>query len=284
MNNPNKSENMQPVSRTITHKDRKKSSDVNPLQQSSSQPIVSLDDNFVVGRQKSGQLHNIDRNFKLTLRDKLLNGIEKYYEVDKRSYPFEIKFYGLASKKATQTFDVTLEFSLQVSNPCMIVEGNHTSLLNCVELDLKHFVSHIARCYDVENTEGARYALQQKFEKRVVESDGLQQKFENTELEINEPELLKQFSPFTCPDFLEMKFRIASIMPDEASLKKLRELQDQSMDRHLIDKNTEIETRVAAGKKFTAVAVDSIEDIDIKRQIEGQKLKLIGVLPSNPAE
>lgn len=231
------SENPLSMSRTITHNKRDKSSDVNALLQSSSQLIVSADDNYIVGRQKGGQLHNIGPGFKLSFKDGWFNGIEKYYEVDKRSYPFVVTFKEMASAQATFKFNVALEFTLKVVDPCVVVKENYTSMLDCILQDLKCAVYDITSRFLVQRTDEARMALQ------------------------------TALVSFNCPAFLKMNCGIVDIMPDDAAAKMLRELEQKNLEVALIGKKTEIDSANAISTKVTEAVTNNVEEHEIQRQL-----------------
>lgn len=237
MANDGKATNSQPISRTITHTQRAKSSDVNPLLQSSSQAIVSADDNYVVGRQKMGGLHNIVPGFKLSFKDSFFNSLDKYYEVDKRSYPFVVTFNEMASAQATFKFAVSIEFTLKVVDPCVVVKENHTSLLDCILMDLKNAVYDITSLFLVKNTDEARMKLR------------------------------TTLNSFNCPAFLKMNFGIVDIMPDAAATKMLRELEQKNLEVALIGKKTEIDSANAISTKVTEVVINNVEEHQIQKRI-----------------
>jgi hypothetical protein len=233
------------TSRTITHNKRDKASDVNPLLQSSSEIIVSADDNFIVGRQKGGQLHNIVPGFKLSFKDNWFNGIEKYYEVDKRSYPFVVPFDGMASAQATFKFNVSLEFTLQVVDPCAVVKENYTSLLDCILLDLKRSVYDITSRFLVQKTDEARMSLQ------------------------------TALMSFNCPPFLKMNCGVVDIMADAAATKMLRELEQKNLEMALIGKKTEIDSAMALSSKVTEVYTNNVEEHEIQKHLPGLMGKVL---------
>jgi len=251
MANDSNSANIQSASRTITHNMRDKASDVNPLLQSSSEAIVSADDNFVVGRQKTGQLHNIVPGFKLSFKDSWFNGIDKYYEVDKRTYPFVVRFEGMASAQATFKFNVSLEFTLQVVDPCVVVQEKYTSMLDCILLDLKRSVYDITSRFLVQKTDEARMALQ------------------------------TALLSFNCPSFLKLSWGIVDIMPDAQAAKMLRDLEQKNLEIALIGKKTEIDSAIALSSKVTEVYTANVEDHEIQKHLPS----LIGkVLPNEAVD
>jgi hypothetical protein len=229
--------NALPVARVITHKVRDNTSDVNSLLQSSSEMILSADDNFIVGRQKAGQLHNLTPGFKLPFKEKYFNAIEKYYEVDKRRYPFIVTFDDMPSLQATFKFRVKLEFTLQVTDPCMIVKENLTSLLDCVRMDLKNTIYSVSSGFLVQRTGEARMAL-------------------HTAL-----------TSFQSPSFLKITMGVVDIMPDEAATKMLRELEQKNLDVALISKKTTIDSANALSTKITDTVANDIEEHMIQKQI-----------------
>jgi len=235
------------TSRTITHNQRNKSSDVNPLLQSSSQAIVSADDNYVVGRQKGGQLHNIVPGFKLSFKDGLFNSIDKYYEVDKRTYPFVVSFDEMPSAQATFKFNVKTELTLKVMDPCIVVKENYTSMLDCILMELKSTVYSITSRFLVQKTDEARMSLQ------------------------------TALISFNCPEFLKMTCGIVDIMPDLAAAKMLRELEEKNLAVALIVNQTEIDTVTALGSKATEAYTNSVEEHEIKKHFPN----LIGQVLNN---
>jgi hypothetical protein len=245
MTTDTRSPSAQPAARTIAHKQRDSSDDVNPLLQSSPYPIVSDDDNYVVGRQRGGQLHSIVPGFKLSLKDKLLNPIEKYYEVDRRSYPFVIRFDETPSAQATFKFIVTLEFNLKVLDPCAIVSENHTSMLHCIRLDLKRCVHDVTSRFLVQNTDDARLALHAA---------------------------LNSFGP---PAFLQMVLGVVDVMPDQRAAQMLSELHAKDLKVALIGTQTELNTATGIGDKIAASAAQAVEEHQLAKQVPGLVDKLL---------
>lgn len=236
MVNDGKSTSPQPISRTISHNQRAKSSDVNPLLQSSSQVIVSADDNYVVGRQKMGQLHNIVPGFKLSFKEGFFNSFGKYYEVDKRTYPFDVTFNEMASAQATFKFNVKIEFTLKVVDPCIVVKENLTSLLDCIQMDLKNMVCDITSLYPVRKTYEARMSL------------------------------VNALISFNCPSFLEMNCGIVDIKPDADAFKMLRELEQQNLEVELITKKEQIDSKQVFSKKRIQ-NIENLEEHEIPKLI-----------------
>lgn len=245
MSNEKASAASQSGSRTITHKHRSKSDDVNPLLRSATHEIVSADDNFIVGRQKKGQLHNIVPGFSLSFRDKMFNGLEKYYEVDKRNYPFSITFREAPSAQATFKFDVTVEFSLKVIDPCVIVRENHTSLLDCILQDMKSTVHSVTSRFMVQKAAEASLLLQ------------------------------TAIASFDCPPYLKMTAGVVDISADAAASKMLRELEQKDLEMALISKKGEIETGIVLTDRLVQLA-QNIEDHELQKQLP--KEKIIGMV------
>jgi hypothetical protein len=231
--------------RTITHNQRLKSADVNPLLQSSSQPITSAEDNFVVGRQAGAQLHNIVPGFKLPFKERFFNAIEKYYEVDKRSYPFVVAFQNMPSAQATFKFNVTVEFNLKVIDPCVIVRDNATSMLDCILLDLKRCVHDVTSRFLVQNTDETRMALQ------------------------------TALNSFRCPAYLQMVCGVVDIMPDEAATKMLRELEEKNLKVAIIGTRTEVVSAQNLGDKIASSVADNLEEHQLQKQIPGLVQKVL---------
>lgn len=225
----------QSVARTITHNQRAKSSDVNPLLQSSPQPITSADDNFVVGRQADGKLRNIVPGFKLSFKEKFLNPVEKYYEVDRRAYSFAINLGNTPSAQATFKFNVTLEFNLKVVEPCAVVQDNCTSLLECIMLDLKRCVHSVTGKFLVQDVGKATTELQ--------------------------TELLS----FNGPPFLQIVFGVIGVAPGEDAARMLHELERKQIELELIGSRGEVGAAQRVVDKIVDKAADGIEEHQIHK-------------------
>lgn len=225
----------QSVARTITHNQRAKSSDVNPLLQSSPQPITSADDNFIVGRQADGKLSHIVPGFKLSLKEKFLNSLEKYYEVDKRSYPFVLILGNMPSAQSTFKFTVSLEFNLKVVEPCAVVRENCTSLLDCIMLDLRRCVHGVTGKFHVRDVGQA------------------------------ETELQTALNSFNVPSFLQIVFGVIGVEPDEHAKHLLHELERQKMELELVGSRGEIAAAQGVIDKIVVKAADGIEDHQIQK-------------------
>lgn len=238
------------VSRTITHIQRAKSADVNPLLQSSPEVLKSPDDNFIVARQSNGALHHIVPEFKLPLKERLFKPLVKYYEVDKRSYPFEVELPDVPSAQATFKFNVKLEFSLKVVDPCAIVRDNHTSLLDCIMLDLKRCVHDVTSRFLVQNTEDTRLAL-----KTALLS-------------------------FGCPAYLQMVCGVVKVMPDEEATRMVRTLEAKNLEVAIIGTQTEVESAREVGRKITGSVADNLEDHQLQAPINALLNQVTGKSPT----
>lgn len=225
----------QPVARTITHNARAKSSDVNPLLQSSPQPLTSPDDNFIVGRQADGRLSNIVPGFRLPIKERFLNPFQKYYEVDKRSYPFALVLNNMPSAQATFKFNVSLEFSLKVVEPCAIVQNNCTSLLDCIMLDLRRCVHDITGKFLVQDVKAARSELQ------------------------------SALLSFGVPAYLKIVFGAIEVAPDEDAAKMLHELERKHMELQVIEGRAQVGVAQRVGEKIVDKAAEGIEDHQIHK-------------------
>ena len=225
------------VSRTISHVQRAKSDDVNPLLQSSSEAITSADDNYIVGRQSNGALHHIVPGFKLPLKERLLKPLGKYYEVDKRSYQFAVTLPNMPSAQATFKFNVTLEFKLKVVDPCAIVREPHTSLLECIMLDLKRCVHDVTSRFHVKEADATRTALQ------------------------------TALHSFSYPAFLQMVCGVVDVMPDQEAARMMRTLEAKSLEVDVIGTQTEVDSAREVGKKITSAVVDNLEDHQLQAPI-----------------
>lgn len=225
----------QSVARTITHNQRAKSSDVNPLLQSSPQPITSADDNFIVGRQADGKLSNVVPGFKLSFKEKFLNPLGKYYEVDKRSYPFALSLGNMPSAQATFKFNVILEFNLKVVEPCAVVQDNCTSLLDCIMLDLRRCVHGVTGKFLVQDVGQASTELQ------------------------------AALLSFNGPPFLQIVFGVIGVAPDEDAARMLHELERKQMELELIGSRGEVGAAQRVVDKIVDKAADGIEEHQIQK-------------------
>lgn len=225
----------QSVARTITHNQRAKSSDVNPLLQSSPQPITSADDNFIVGRQANGKLSNVVPGFRLPFKEKFLNPLEKYYEVDKRSYPFALILGNMPSAQATFKFNVSLEFNLKVVEPCAVVQDNCTSLLECIMLDLRRCVHSVTGKFLVQDVGQAITELQ------------------------------AALLSFNVPPFLQIVFGVIGVEPDEDAARMLHELERKQIELQLIGSRGERGAAQRVIDKIVDKAADGIEEHQIQK-------------------
>jgi hypothetical protein len=192
-------------------------------------------------------LHHIVPGFKLSFKGSWLNGIDKYYEVDKRAYPFVVTFNEMASAQATFKFNVAIEFTLKVVAPCVVVKENYTSLLDCILLDLKRSVYDITSRFLVQKTDEARMSLQ------------------------------TALVSFNCPAFLKMNCGIVDIMPDAAAAKMLRELEQKNLEVALIGKKTDIDSANALSTKVTEAYTNNEEEHEIQKHFPS----LIGKVLNN---
>ena len=216
--------------RMIVHDMRSDSDDVNPLIKESRLPLSNENGNFIVGKQKNGQLHNIVPGFSLPLKDRLLNNFDAYYEVRRKSYPFVMKFNDLPSAQVTLNFNVQIEFQLAVIDPVPIVADRTTSFLDCIRHNLKRNIDRVASRYEVRQIKEAQAELQ------------------------------KILDAFQCPPYLKWTCGLVKITPDDRTLKKLRELDEKQLDIAVIAANTERKVATELSGKITQSTVDNIED------------------------
>lgn len=226
-----------PVSRRISHNQRARSADVNPLLLTSPQPIISDDDNYIVARQTGGQLHLMVPGFKLPFKEKFFNRIDKYYEVDKRSYPFELKFTDMPSAQATFKFAVTVEFTLKVKDPCVIVKEILTSMLDCILLDLKRCIDDVTSRFLVQKSGEVRMSLQMAL------------------------------TSFNCPPFLQMVCGMVTVEPDAAARKMLSEIDAKELAVDVIGTRTEVKTAEGIGDKIAGNVVENLEEHQLQGHI-----------------
>lgn len=137
--------------------------DVNPLIKSSPVKIDNLNENFIVLRTSNGDLKRLGARNSDGLMKKLFQRVEKYYEVDSRPYSFMMHFYS-PTAQISYNYTVSLEFELQVADPCKIVELTIVSLLNCVARDLKKLATLATERYEIKDSMAAVKALRATFE------------------------------------------------------------------------------------------------------------------------
>lgn len=223
----------------ISHRQRQLNEDVNPLLKSSQLIINSVDDNFVVGRQKSGQLSKMGPNrivglsFKdrtvQAMKERFLDNFVKYYEVDKKGYPFSIRLNSSTSQP-TLKFTVRLDFTLQVIDPCPIVEGNVTSLLECVLQDLKKLVDMTTSRFLVQYSNDAKLTLQANLDN------------------------------FTPPPYLRLIAGAVDVGPDAEALVVLRQVEEEEIRLQGVGVDTAVNTAKAIGTVLQEKVPSQIED------------------------
>lgn len=236
----------QPVARIISHNQRAKSSDVNPLLQSSEQPITSAADNFIVGRQADGKLSNVIPGFKLPFKEKWFKPFKKYYEVDKSSYLFTLELLNTPSAQPTIKFNVILEFNLKVIEPCAVVQDNCTSLLDCIMLDLKRCVHDVTSKFSVQAVGQASTELQ------------------------------TALLSFNSPPFLRIVFGVIEVAPDRDAASKMREMEGKQMELDVIDSRGAVGVKQQYVNKIVGKAADGLEEHQIQKLVP-ESVKMINM-------
>jgi len=225
--------------REITHTHRRDHDDVNPFLRDSTAPLPNRDENYIVVKQKNGDLHHQARGFQLGIKDRIFNGIATYYEVSKKSYLFRIEFSNVPSEQATMNFNVAVDFSLSVKDPVAIIENGITSMLDCVRHKLKLEVTRVLREQNVRNTAQACAQLQ------------------------------KELTSFECEPYLKWSTPVVTINADDQALAMLRQIEQKRLEIEAIaaqsDSNLAKQASAAMTEKIVQVTVDNLEDHQIAK-------------------
>lgn len=216
----------------IVHKNRKLEDDVNPLLRSSDAPLTDVDGNFIVAQMRNGSLRNLLKA-PLSMGERLTRAAVKYFEVDRRRYPFLVRFPAPTNQSSFR-FEVSFEFELTVTDPCPIVESRTTSLLECVLTDLKRLATATTEGFDIENSKAASIALSRAF-------DAMQP-----------------------PSFLSIRSGVVHIAPDTEASIMLRKIEEERL--RIREQETRMRVEAAAAMATTVVqkAGESVEDHNVQ--------------------
>lgn len=221
-----------------SHNQRKNSDDVNPLLIKSNEKIDSKNDNFIVGKRQSGKLVNLSEKSSASLieraKQKLTDDYVNYYEVDKKQYSIS-KSYSFQTSQSTLYFDVCFNFYLKVKDPCPIVENNITSLLSCIDLQLRRFGAETSSKYSVAHTNDAKSALQQNFD------------------------------VFLMPDYLQFTPGLVEVSPDKNAIEYLRNIEGRDIKIQSVGADSAVNTAIAVGSVIEQKVPLQIEDHHINK-------------------
>jgi hypothetical protein len=230
----------------IVHKQRQIRDDVNPLIKSSAQSINNLYDNFMVVKLKDGQVMLASDVSKNGFFKNMFNGVVKFYEVDKRRYPFALEISS-PTHQASFKYTVTMEFEINVIDPCTIVSQSITSLLESVTTDLKRMASEVTMQYSIEETKRAAELLRDRLD------------------------------AFRAPPYVFFWPGVVDVAPDSAALKMLRQIEEERLRLRGEQVRANVGVAESVATSITQKAGELIEDHQVARVVN--RLGEIGMNP-----